>query len=112
MSGGYTPLSAVLCRRPIADIFWGDKTTNPGFVSGHTYEVNPIACAAGLATIAEIIENDLCANVRKVGSHLREGLEGLRKHGIIGDIRGKGMFIGVEFVRDLVTKEKFPDDQI
>jgi len=110
LSGGYTPLSAVLCRRPIADIFWGDKTTNPGFVSGHTYEGNPIACAAGLATIAEIIENDLCANVRKVGSHLREGLEGLRKHGIIGDIRGKGMFIGVEFVRDLVTKEKFPDD--
>ena len=110
LSGGYMPLSAVLSRRHIADKFWGDKKTNPGFVSGHTYEGNPIACAAGLATIAEIIEKDLCANARKVGSHLRNGLEKLRKHGIIGDIRGKGMFLGIEFVRDPVTKEKFPDD--
>ena len=75
-----------------------------------TYEGNPIASAAGLATIAEIIERDLCANARKVGSHLREGLEGLRKHEIIGDIRGKGLFFGIEFVRNLVTKEKFSDD--
>lgn len=110
LSGGYMPLSAVLCRRHIADKFWGDEETNPGLVSGHTYEGNPIACAAGLATIAEIIEKDLCANARKVGSHLREGLEGLRKHEIIGDIRGRGLFFGIEFVRDRVTKEKFSDD--
>lgn len=109
LSGGYMPLSAVLCRRPIADKFWGDKEVNPGFVSGHTYEGNPIACAAGLATIAEIIEKDLCGNARRVGSHLRKGLEGLRKHGMIGDIRGKGLFLGIEFVRDPVTKEKFSE---
>ena len=110
LSGGYAPLSALLCRRHIADKFWGDKKTNPGFVSGHTYEGNPVACAAGLATIAEIIEKDLCGNARKVGNHLRNGLEGLRKHGIIGDVRGKGMFLGIEFVRDPATKEKFPAD--
>ena len=56
LSGGYMPLSAVLCRRHIADKFWGDGKINPGLVTGHTYEGNPIACAAGLATIAEIIE--------------------------------------------------------
>ena len=110
LSGGYAPLSALLCRRHIADKFWGDKKTNPGFVSGHTYEGNPVACAAGLATIAEIIEKDLCGNARKVGNHLRNGLEGLRKHGIIGDVRGKGMFLGIEFVRDPATKEKFSAD--
>ena len=80
ISGGYMPLSAVLCHRQIADKFWGDKTINPGFVSGHTFEANPIACAAGLATIGEIIEKDLCSNTRKIGNYLREGLESLRKH--------------------------------
>ncbi len=110
ISGGYMPLSAVLCQRQIADKFWGDKTINPGFVSGHTYEANPIACAAGLATIGEIIEKDLCSNTRKIGNYLREGLERLRKHGIIGDIRGKGLFLGVEFVRNPASKEKFEND--
>lgn len=110
LSGGYAPLSAVLCRRHIADAFWGEAATNPGFVSGHTYEGNPVSCAAGLAVLAEIEERDLCRNAREVGSHLRKGLEGLRKHGILGDIRGKGLFFGIEFVRDPSHKEPFPAD--
>ena len=107
LSGGYAPLSALLCRRHIADAFWGDPATNPGFVEGHTYEANPISAAAGLATLAEIVERDLPGNARRVGAHLRQGLEGLRRHGIVGDIRGKGLFLGIEFVRDPDTKEPF-----
>lgn len=110
LSGGYAPLSAVLCRRHIADAFWGDPQTNPGFVSGHTYEGNPISCAAGLAALAEIEERDLCENARQVGSYLRNGLEGLRKHGIIGDLRGKGLFLGIEFVSDTTSKQPYPAD--
>jgi adenosylmethionine-8-amino-7-oxononanoate aminotransferase len=109
LSGGYAPLSAMLCRRHIADTFWGDPATNPGFVAGHTFEGNPISCTAGLATLAEIVERDLCANARHVGGHLRRGLEGLRRHGIIGDIRGRGLFLGLEFVRNPETKEPFSD---
>ena len=107
LSGGYAPLSAVLCRRPIVDAFLGEPSKNPGFVSGHTYEGNPISCAAGLAVLAEIQERDLCRNASQVGAHLRSGLEQLRRHGIIGDIRGKGLFLGVEFVRDPVTRQQF-----
>ncbi len=110
LSGGYAPLSSVLCRRPIADRFWGDPAENPGFVAGHTFEGNPISCAAGLATISQILERDLCGNARRMGSRLKDGLEGLRRHGIIGDIRGKGLFLGVEFVRDPSTRESFPQD--
>ena len=50
LSGGYAPLSAMICRRPIADAFWGPSSENPGFVEGHTFEGNPISCAAGRRT--------------------------------------------------------------
>jgi adenosylmethionine-8-amino-7-oxononanoate aminotransferase len=109
LSGGYAPLSAMICRKPIADAFWGPVETNPGFVEGHTFEGSPVACAAGIAVLREIIENDLCFNARKQGERMRAGFRRLAdKYGIIGDIRGKGLLQGVEFVKDLKTKERFP----
>jgi adenosylmethionine-8-amino-7-oxononanoate aminotransferase len=109
LSGGYVPLSAMLCRRSLADAFWGPAGENPGFVEGHTFEGNPISCAAGLAVLQEMVERDLCANARVQGERLRAGLERLaRKYGVIGDIRGKGLFQGIEFVRDVATRERFP----
>jgi adenosylmethionine-8-amino-7-oxononanoate aminotransferase len=109
LAGGYAPLSAMVCRRPIADAFWGPASKNPGFVEGHTFEGNPISCAAGLAVLEEILERDLCGNARRQGERLRAGFEALaRKHGVIGEVRGKGLFQGMEFVRDLSTKERFP----
>jgi adenosylmethionine-8-amino-7-oxononanoate aminotransferase len=110
LSGGYAPLSAMICRRPIADAFWGPIASNPGFVEGHTFEGNPISCAAGLAVLREILERDLLANARKQGDRLRKGFEALAtKYPIIGDIRGKGLFQAIEFVRDRATKARFPD---
>jgi 4-aminobutyrate aminotransferase-like enzyme len=99
----------MICRQSIADAFWGPVAKNPGFVEGHTFEGNPISCAAGLAVLQEIIERDLCANARSQGARLRLGLERLQeKYPVIGDIRGKGLFMGIEFVRDRETKESFP----
>lgn len=110
ISGGYAPLSAMLVGRPIADAFWGPIETNPGYVEGHTFEGNPIACAAGIAVLGEIVERDLCKNARERGAQLRAGFEALAgKHGIIGDIRGKGLLQAIEFVRDPATKERMPD---
>src|SRR3954471_4914243 len=110
MSGGYAPLSAMICRRPIADRFWGPIEENPGFVEGHTFEGNPISCAAGIAVLREILERDLCGNARLQGERLRAGFGRLsEKYGVIGDVRGKGLFQAVEFVRDPATKEPFPD---
>jgi adenosylmethionine-8-amino-7-oxononanoate aminotransferase len=111
ISGGYAPLSAMICRKGIAEAFWGPISENPGFVEGHTFEGNPISCAAGLAVLREILERDLCANARTQGARLRAGFERLaRKHGIIGDIRGKGLLQGIEFVRDVATKKPFPPE--
>jgi 4-aminobutyrate aminotransferase-like enzyme len=59
--------------------------------------------------LREILERDLCGNSRLQGARLRTGLERLaQKHSVIGDIRGKGLFQGVEFVRDRATRESFP----
>lgn len=111
LSGGYAPLSAMICRRPIADAFWGPIAENPGFVEGHTFEGNPISCAAGIAVLSEILEHDLCGNARVQGERLRRRFEELaEKYDVIGDIRGKGLFQAIEFVRNRATKERFPAD--
>jgi len=107
LSGGYAPIAALLCRQHIADAFWGDPESNPGFVEGHTFEGNPISSAAGLATLSEILERDLCANVRTQGQRLRAGFESFKQHGIIGDIRGKGLMQCIELVADPETKRQF-----
>jgi adenosylmethionine-8-amino-7-oxononanoate aminotransferase len=108
LGGGYAPLSAMICREPIAQAFWGPAETNPGFVEGHTFEGNPISCAAGLAVIREILERDLLANVRQQGLRLQAGFQRLAdKYPIIGDIRGKGLLQGIEFVQDRKTKQHF-----
>lgn len=108
LGGGYAPISAMICRKEIGDTFWGPIAENPGFVEGHTFEGNPISCAAAIAVLREILERDLLANAREQGARLRAGFESLAdKHGIIGDIRGKGLFQGIEFVRDVETKERF-----
>lgn len=107
LSGGYAPIAALLCRKHIAETFWGDPASNPGFVEGHTFEGNPISSAAGIATLSEILDRDLCANVRRAGERLRAGLESLSKHGIVGDLRGKGLLQCVEFVRDPETKAQW-----
>lgn len=109
ISGGYAPLSAMITTRRIADTFWGPIEENPGFVEGHTFEGNPISCAAGLAVLREIVERDLCGNARARGAQLRAGFERLaKKHGVIGDIRGKGLLMGVEWVMEPATKKPFP----
>lgn len=109
MSGGVAPISAMICRRPIADAFWGPVAKNPGFVEGHTFEGNPISCAAAIAVLDEILTNDLCGNARAQGARLRRAFESLAaKYGVIGDLRGKGLFQAMEFVRDPGTRERFP----
>ncbi|MDA1015577.1 MAG: aspartate aminotransferase family protein [Planctomycetota bacterium] len=108
LSGGYSPVAALMCSQVVADAFWGDPAVNPGFLEGHTFEGNPLSSAVGLAVLDEIVERDLCANVRKVGAHLRRGFEALQaKHDCIGDIRGKGLFQCIEFVADRNTRRQF-----
>jgi 4-aminobutyrate aminotransferase len=76
-----------------------------------TFGGNPVACAAALATI-KLLREQFVQNAATVGEHLMNGIRELqRKHDVIGDVRGKGMMIGVEFVRDRKTKERAPEQR-
>jgi adenosylmethionine-8-amino-7-oxononanoate aminotransferase len=109
MSGGYAPLAAILIRDRIADTFYGDPEDNRQFHHGHTYAGNPIACAAGVAAVTQLIERDVVGNARRQGDRLRARLADLAKrYSLIGDVRGAGLLQGVEFVRDRTTKAAFP----
>jgi len=77
------------------------------FSHGHTFGGNPLAAAAGLANLSEIVDRELCRRSREMGAYLRRGLEGLREFGIVGDIRGGGLLIGVEFVSNPATRSPF-----
>ena len=75
---------------------------------GHTYTGHPMACAAALAVQQEVRERDLLANVRKMGGMLRSALsEQFGNHPNVGDIRGRGLFLALELVKDRKTKEPF-----
>jgi adenosylmethionine-8-amino-7-oxononanoate aminotransferase len=92
----------------VARTFWGAPGTE--FAHGHTYAGNPVAAAAGLASVREIVERRLPDNARTMGAYLVRKLEALRPLGIVGDIRGKGLMIGVELVADPATKRPFPSE--
>ena len=94
------PLGAVVTRADIHDAF----TERVDFFS--TFGGNPVACAAGMAVLQVTAEEGLQANARLTGAFLLEGLRELQtRHALIGDVRGRGLSIGVELVRDRQTLE-------
>ena len=76
-----------------------------------TFGGNPVSCAAALATIT-LLKDRLVANAADVGGHMMDGLKALAgRHPLIGDVRGRGLMIGVELVRDRQTKERATDER-
>ncbi|MBN9507696.1 MAG: aspartate aminotransferase family protein [Alphaproteobacteria bacterium] len=109
MSGGYAPLAAILIRDRVARAFYGEADDNVQFHHGHTFGGNPIACAAGVAVLTEILSHDLVGNARARGEHLRARLEEMAaRYDLIGDVRGAGLLQGIELVRDRATRAPFP----
>jgi adenosylmethionine-8-amino-7-oxononanoate aminotransferase len=108
ISSGYSPLSALILSekvwRAIAD---GSKTV----MHSSTYGGNPLSCATGVAVMNYIEEHDLVSRAGEMGNKLMGKLEeGLADLPCVGQVRGKGLFIGVEIVADKETKEPFPVD--
>jgi adenosylmethionine-8-amino-7-oxononanoate aminotransferase len=108
ISSGAVPLGAMIAREELADAFQGSPDENLHFAHGHTFAGNPLACAAGLAVLDEIIEQDLCAKAQRLGEYLRRRLESLKKYGVVREIRGRGILLGVELVKDTKSMEPFP----
>ena len=98
--GNGHPMAAVVTTREIAASF------NNGMEFFSTFGGNPVSCAIGLAVLNVIHDEDLQQHALEMGTHFLNGLKDLmNKHAIIGDVRGAGLFIGVELVRDRETLE-------
>jgi adenosylmethionine-8-amino-7-oxononanoate aminotransferase len=105
LGGGYQPIGAVVARAEIWDTLVNDKDS---FAHGHTYIGHAIACAAGVA-IQQCLDDGLLAEVTPKGERLMSLLqERFGDHPHVGDIRGRGLFVGIEFVADQKTKYAFP----
>jgi putrescine aminotransferase len=106
LTSGYLPLGAVLISEQVRDVI----LSPPGFVSGFTYTGHPTCCAVALANL-DIIENEqLLGNARDVGDYLLDRFAELLELPSVGDVRGRGLMLGVELVTDKATKE--PDTEL
>jgi adenosylmethionine-8-amino-7-oxononanoate aminotransferase len=103
LTSGYAPMAAAIARREIAERI-------PVFLNVHTYGGHPVSAAAALANIGIIERERLVENAATVGSYMIGLLEGLRRHSVVGDVRGLGLFMAVELVRDTVRRESFSPD--
>ena len=96
MSSGVVPIGAIAARRGIGAAFWGDEQDNVHFAHGNTYAGNPLAAAAAIAVLDTLAGDDLCARARDHGAYLRTRLEALHHTGVVREVRGRGMLLGVE----------------
>ncbi|KAK3295849.1 pyridoxal phosphate-dependent transferase [Chaetomium fimeti] len=104
-AGGYAPASALLVGARVAGLMEREGRV---FTHGHTYQNHPVVAAAALAVQRAVEREGLLENVRVQGALLGRLLrERLRMHPNVGDVRGRGLFWGVEFVKDRGTKEPF-----
>jgi len=102
MTSGYAPAGGLIVHEKVVN---GLLKGSGMFVHGHTFVGNPLTCAAALAVQTYIEKHDLVRQSERRGELLLKKLKETLDNEIVGDIRGKGLFIGVEFVKDRITKQ-------
>jgi adenosylmethionine-8-amino-7-oxononanoate aminotransferase len=105
VAGGYVPLSAVAAPRRIVDVF---ARGSGALLHAQTFSHHAVLCAAGLATVRYIREHDLITRAATMGRALHAALAPLRALPHVGDVRGRGLLAGIEFVADRETRAPFP----
>jgi adenosylmethionine-8-amino-7-oxononanoate aminotransferase len=109
LGSGVIPLGAMIAKESIAEAFLGDVKAGLEFAHGNTFAGNPLACAVGIAVLEEIMENKLDKRAAQTGQYLFSKLESLKKFGVVREVRGKGILLGVELVKDTKTNEPFDE---
>jgi adenosylmethionine-8-amino-7-oxononanoate aminotransferase len=105
IASGYAPLGAVIVAPHIVEAF---ERGSAAFQHGFTYQSHPVATAAGNAVLDYIERHKLIDRVTSAGENLKSQLASLLAHPNVGDVRGLGLLLGVEFVKDKTAREPFP----
>jgi len=108
IASGYAPLGAVLVSKRVADVF---AKGSGAFQHGFTYQAHPVSTAAGNAVLDYIERENLFARVPQAAAELRSALSPISAHPNVGEIRGLGLLLSVEFVQDKSTREPFPREE-
>ncbi len=109
LAGGYIPLAATIVQQKLTDVILAEHGS---LLTGHTFSGHTTACAAGLAVQRIIERESLVERVRVRGERLRQELRrALDRFDEVGDVRGRGYLVGIEFVHDRRTKAPFPAQQ-
>ena len=105
LGAGYQPIGAMLCT---AQIYAAIENGSGFFQHGHTYLGHPTAAAAGLAVVNALLDRGLVARAKTQGDKLMNALQAeFGQHPHVGDIRGRGLFLGIELVANRETKAAF-----
>ncbi|MCG8483595.1 MAG: aminotransferase class III-fold pyridoxal phosphate-dependent enzyme [Clostridia bacterium] len=104
LCGGYFPIGAVACTEALYETIYNNTAEFP---PGYSWAGNPLGCAVVVKTFEYIEEHHLITKSAENGAYLKQRLESLHKHPTVGDIRGLGMMVGIEFVKNKSTKEAF-----
>ncbi len=108
VASGYAPLGAVLVSARVVEAF---ERGSGAFMHGFTYQAHPVCTAAGNAVLDYLESQKLFDRVAPAGKNLRDALSSLLSHPHVGDMRGLGLLLGVEFVKDKSTREPFPKSE-
>lgn len=107
ITGGYLPLSVVMTTDEIYTAFYDDYSTLRAFLHSHSYTGNPLACAAALATLEILEDDDVIATNRDRSARIKQVTAPLRDHPHVGDVRQTGMVVAIEMVKDKATLEPY-----
>jgi adenosylmethionine-8-amino-7-oxononanoate aminotransferase len=105
IASGYAPLGAVLVSSKLVEAF---SRASASFKHGFTYQAHPVSTAAGNAVLDYLESHNLFARVPEAASHLRNALAPVANHPNVGDIRGQGLLLALEFVQNKSTRQPFP----
>jgi adenosylmethionine-8-amino-7-oxononanoate aminotransferase len=105
ISSAYMPIAATVVKNSVFQSFYGDPEQNRQVGQVNTYGGHAVAAAVALRNI-EILEAERLADrAAEMGAYLQDGLRGLTRHKLVGDVRGKGLLQAVELVKDRASKE-------
>jgi adenosylmethionine-8-amino-7-oxononanoate aminotransferase len=108
ITGGYLPLAATLTTHDIYGGFLGEYRDFRAFFHGHTYTGNPLACASAIASIDLYRKENILSKIQPKITELAKGLKQFKALEHVGEVRQKGLMVGIELVKNRLTKEPYP----
>jgi len=108
LSGGYLPLSATMTTEEVFNGFLGEYDEFKTFFHGHTFTGNPVACAAGLASLDIFVKDETLKNLQPKIQLLADGLKPISELEHVGQVRQRGFMVGIELVEDKETRKPYP----